>query len=67
MLFPTLRFDDPNTVIADMETKASTCKFWSDAEAAGTNILGYAPPGAVAKTTIPNDAGDASRFYYAKA
>lgn len=64
IFFPMLNFDDLNSVIPDKNTKGSVCEFWSGAEAAGTNILGYAPPGSVAVSSIPNDGGDPSRFYY---
>ncbi|QDS73147.1 hypothetical protein FKW77_001884 [Venturia effusa] len=65
-LEPLINFDDVNTIVKDRASKLSACQFWRDGEAAGTNILGYAPPGAVALTSIPNNEGDPSRSYYAK-
>ncbi|RDI76905.1 hypothetical protein Vi05172_g13132 [Venturia inaequalis] len=65
-LAPVLSFDDINVVIPDPATKFSQCEFWRDGMAAGTNLLGYAAPGAVAPTTIVNDQGDPSRFYSQK-
>ncbi|TID25648.1 putative lipase [Venturia nashicola] len=65
-LAPVLSFDDVNEVILDPHARLGACEFWRDVEAAGTNLLGYAPPGAVARTTIPTDQGDPSRFYFRK-
>jgi hypothetical protein len=62
MLFPVLNFDDLNAVVRDMDTVFSACDFWGDAEAAGTNLLGYVAPSGAASRSIPSTKGDPSRI-----
>ncbi|KAL8784797.1 MAG: hypothetical protein Q9195_008896 [Heterodermia aff. obscurata] len=49
--------------MADTQTAKSVCSFWFQAEAAMTNLGGYAPPGSVVSTTLVPVNGDPSANY----
>ena len=51
------------STITDTETTKSRCSFWTEIEAAITDLGGYAPPGAVVQTSLVNVTNSPSANY----